>query len=112
MKVNTMDNWDTTKTMIISFAGAIMLLIIANILSFFIYASYEFTAKVESIDFYGRSAGFAGGTDKTIIRFDDGSVYNLYELPDGLKEEHTYEMEHQKPYFMGSERLVIVKEVE
>ena len=106
-----MDSWDAMKTAIIAFAGAIILIIIANILGFFIYASYAFTAKVESIDFYGRSAGFISGADKTVIRFDDGSVYNLYELPDGLKEGHTYEMEYQKPYLMVSERLVIAAEV-
>ena len=79
---------------------------------FFVYASYDFTAEVESIDFYGRSAGFAGGTDKTVIRFSDGSVYNLYELPYGLKEGHTYHVQHQQPYFMGSVRLVIIDEID
>ena len=94
------------------FVGLIILIVIARLAGIFFYASYDFTAKVESIDFYGRSAGFAGGVDRAIIHFDDGSVYNLYELPEGLKEGHTYHMQIQKPYVLGGERFVIVSEVD
>ena len=94
------------------FVGLIILLVIVRIAGLFIYASYDFTAKVESIDFYGRSAGFAVGVDRAIIHFDDGSVYNLNELPEGLKEGHTYHMQIQKPYVLGGERFVIVSEVD
>jgi hypothetical protein len=107
-----MDNWSTVRGIVIGTIGAIMLLLIVHIAGFFVYASYDFTAEVESIDFYGRSAGFASGVDKTVIRFSDGSVYNLYNLPDGLKEGHTYQMQYQRPYFPGSERLVIITEVD
>ena len=54
------------------FIIALSLLVIAEVLGFFIYASYDFTAEVESIDFYGRPAGFTGGADKAIIRFKEG----------------------------------------
>jgi len=99
------------RAILIGGLGALFLTVLVYNLGFFIYASYDFTAEVESIDFYGRSAGFAGGADKVIVRFDDGSVYNVYKLPDGLKEKHTYQMQRQQPYLIGSERLVIIAEV-
>ena len=60
------------KGVMMVFIIALSLLVIAEVLGFFIYASYDFTAEVESIDFYGRPAGFTGGADKAIIRFKEG----------------------------------------
>jgi len=109
-----MEEWGTVGTIVRVAIGAVCLIIVIHIAGLFFYTSYNFTAEVESIDFYGRPAGFTGGTDKTIIRFSDGSVYNLYEsgVPDGLKEGRTYQMQWRQPYLLGDERLVVIAEVE
>jgi len=92
------------KIVFMAFVVAIILLMLANIAGFFFYATYDFTAQVDSIDFFG--------TDRVVIHFNDGSVYNLYELPEGLREGRTYHMQYQKPYVFGNERLVVTKEID
>lgn len=105
------DKWDTIRFSAILLTGIVSLFIVADVADYFFYDSKDFTARVESIDFYGRSFGFGGGTDKVVIRFSDGAVYNLYKLPDGLKEGHTYRMEWQQPYIISAARLVIIAEI-
>lgn len=101
----------SSKDLVIGMCGALVLIMITHMLGYFIYASDDFTATVESIDYYGRSSGFFSGEDRIVIRLSNGAVYNVYALPDGLKEKHTYQLQWQRPYLLGSERLVIVGEV-
>ena len=108
------DGWDVLRTMVI-IVFTIFVLIIAGIVSgVHWYESEEFTATVTSIDYYGQGGIF--GDTNVNVKFDDGRVYDLNELPDGLREGHTYHLEYRVPYvskvFDASSPTIIILDKE
>ncbi len=88
--------WDVLKVAFGSIIVIFLLFMFADISSFFWYQSEVFTATVTSIDYYGQGGIF--GDTNVNVKFDDGRVYDLNELPDGLREGHTYHLEYRVPY--------------
>lgn len=93
------------------FWAAIIVLVLfttAYVVGDFVYQSEQFEATVVSIEYEGRG-GVWGSTSK-VVRLDDGSTYELWELPQGLKEGHTYTLEYREPYILRDGYLVIIDE--
>lgn len=88
---------------------AFLLVIVTFIAGDFVYQSEQFEATVVSIEYEGRG-GIWGSTSK-IVRLDDGSIYELWELPQGLKEGHAYMLEYREPYILRDGYLVIIDEL-
>lgn len=79
--------------------------LVSSIAGFFFYQEETFTATVSRIEHYG-VGGFTGGT-KTTVHFDDGRVYDAWEIPE-LREGQKYTIEYRTPYFIKEPYLVII----
>ncbi len=90
------NEWDVLKTGVIVVITIFVLFIVGTVSGVYWYESEEFTATVTSIDYYGQGGIF--GDTNVNVKFDDGRVYDLGELPDGLREGHTYHLEYRVPY--------------
>lgn len=89
--------------------GGVVLIMIATILSPYIYSTDTFSATITEIEYRSRG-GIFGGSDVT-LGFDDGRVYNLYEarVPSGLRVGQAYTLEYRTPYLLSSPYIVIAE---
>ncbi|KKN50920.1 hypothetical protein LCGC14_0627850 [marine sediment metagenome] len=94
--MKNIDEWDALKPLAITMIAFLCFLVLSSISSFFWYEGDTFTATVSSIDYYGQGGIF--GDTNVNVKFDDGRVYDLDTLPDGLREGHTYRLEYRVPY--------------
>lgn len=93
--------------MLVVFAVFMALIIGFHLMGGFVYQKESFEATVVEIEPYG-SGGIFGGS-KVVVRFDDGRVYDLYKIPDGLLIDGSYLMEYREPYFLRSPYLAVVE---
>ncbi|MDD4984308.1 MAG: hypothetical protein PHQ43_00765 [Dehalococcoidales bacterium] len=90
-----MDDFDSLKLFFIIIAIGMIMVIGISIAGFFFYESETFTATVTSIDYFERG-GLSSGS-QAVVKFDDGHVYSVGSVPDGLREGYEYTIEYRKP---------------
>lgn len=101
---------ESTKGVLWAAMIAFVLIITAYIAGYFVYQSEQFEATVVDIEYEGQ--GGLSGSVRKIVELDDGSVYALWELPQGLKKGHTYLFEYREPYILMDGYLVIIDELQ